>query len=148
MPSYPLLDDDYLARLVDHYVAAAKLAHRAGFQFVDIKQCHHYLLNELLGARSRPGRYGGSYENRTRLARDIVSAIRAAVPGLTLIATRINVFDGVPYAKGPDGRGVPCDSSAAGRRWLGDRLERSAAARPDGAAAVHRRIAATRRRAW
>src|SRR5947209_16693089 len=73
----PLADDDYLARLVDQYVAAARLAHKAGFQFVDVKQCHRYLLNELLGARSRPGRYGGSYENRTRLARDIVTAIRA-----------------------------------------------------------------------
>jgi NADPH2 dehydrogenase len=103
---YPLLDDDYLARLVDHYVAAAKLAHRADYQFVDIKQCHHYLLNELLGARSRPGRYGGSYENRTRLARDIVAAIRAAAPGL-MIATRINVYDGMPYTKGSDNRDLP-----------------------------------------
>ena len=39
----------------DHYVAAARLAYRAGYQFVDVKQCHRYLLNELLGARSRPG---------------------------------------------------------------------------------------------
>jgi 2,4-dienoyl-CoA reductase-like NADH-dependent reductase (Old Yellow Enzyme family) len=100
---YPLVDDDYLLRLVDHYVAAAKLAQRAGFQFVDVKQCHHYLLNEMLGARGRPGRYGGSYENRTRLARHIISAIRAAAPGL-VIATRLNVYDGVPYPNG-----VPCD---------------------------------------
>jgi NADPH2 dehydrogenase len=106
---YPLLTDDDLSRLVDHYVVAAKLAHRAGYQFVDIKQCHRYLLNELLGARSRPGKFGGSYENRTRLMRDIVGAIRAAVPGL-LIATRLNIFDGVPYTIGPDeNRGVPCD---------------------------------------
>jgi 2,4-dienoyl-CoA reductase-like NADH-dependent reductase (Old Yellow Enzyme family) len=91
-----LLSDDDLARLVDHYVAAAELAYRAGFQFVDVKQCHRYLLNELLGARSRPGRYGGSLENRTRLARDIITAIRAAVPGL-LIATRLNVYDGPPF---------------------------------------------------
>ena len=51
-----------------------------GFDFVDVKQCHRYLLNELLGARNRPGPYGGSFENRTRLARDIFQAIRAAVP--------------------------------------------------------------------
>jgi 2,4-dienoyl-CoA reductase-like NADH-dependent reductase (Old Yellow Enzyme family) len=108
----PLVDDDYLARLVEHYVAAAKLAHEAGFQFVDVKQCHRYLLNELLGAHSRPGRYGGSYENRTRLGRDIVCAIRAKVSGL-LLATRINVFDGAPhpYAGGPviDGWGIDPD---------------------------------------
>ena len=65
---------------MDHYVAAAKLAVEVGFDFLDVKQCHRYLLNELLGARNRPGPYGGSFENRTRLAREIFQAIRAAVP--------------------------------------------------------------------
>lgn len=97
---YPLLDDDYLKRLVDHYVVAAKLAHRIGFQFVDIKQCHRYLLSELLAAKLRPGLYGGSLENRTRLARDIITAIRTEVPELT-IATRMNVYDCIPYRKRP-----------------------------------------------
>jgi 2,4-dienoyl-CoA reductase-like NADH-dependent reductase (Old Yellow Enzyme family) len=95
------IDDDYLSRLVDRYVAAAQLAQRAGYQFVDIKQCHGYLLNELLGSRNRPGKYGGIYENRTRLGRDIVLAIRAAVPDVSL-ATRIGVFDGVPDGWGND----------------------------------------------
>ena len=62
-----------------------------GFDFVDVKQCHRYLLSELLGARNRPGPYGGSYENRTRLARDIFTAIAAAVPGM-MLATRLNVY--------------------------------------------------------
>jgi 2,4-dienoyl-CoA reductase-like NADH-dependent reductase (Old Yellow Enzyme family) len=91
-----LLSDDDLDRLVDAYIVAAKLAHRIGFQFVDIKQCHRYLLNELLGARTRPGKYGGSLENRTRLARTIFEAIRAEVPGL-LLATRLNAYDGIPH---------------------------------------------------
>src|SRR5207253_4353418 len=93
---HPLLDDDYLKRLVDRYAAAARLAWRSGFQFVDIKQCHRYLLNELLAARTRSGPYGGSLENRTRLAREIISRIRAEVPGL-LVASRLNVYDGIPY---------------------------------------------------
>src|SRR5436309_3139684 len=87
---YPLVDDDYLKRLADHYVAAARLAHQVGFQFVDIKQCHRYLLSELLAAKTRPGPYGGSLENRTRLARDIIGRIRDEAPGL-VIATRLNV---------------------------------------------------------
>ncbi|HJT78714.1 MAG TPA: NADH:flavin oxidoreductase, partial [Gemmataceae bacterium] len=103
---HPLLDDDYLRRLVDRYVTAARLAYRCGFQFVDIKQCHRYLLNELLAAKDRPGPYGGSLENRTRLARDIFTAVRAAVPGLVL-ATRLNVYDAIPYRKGPGGVGEP-----------------------------------------
>ena len=105
--AYPPVDDDYLRRLVEHYVTAAKLAYQAGFQFVDIKQCHRYLLNELLAARTRPGPYGGSFENRTRLAREIITAIRTEVPGL-LIASRLNAFDGVPFQKTvPEPRGEP-----------------------------------------
>src|SRR5262249_53919752 len=95
---YPLLDDDYLRRLADHYVAAARLPPGVGFQFVDLKPGHRYLLSELLAARTRPGPYGGSLENRTRLARDIFTRVRSEVPGLVL-ATRINVYDGVPYRK-------------------------------------------------
>jgi len=104
---YPLLDDDYLTRLADHYVAAARLAHQVGFKFVDIKQCHRYLLSELLAAKTRPGPYGGSLENRTRLAKDIIGRIRSEVPGL-VIATRMNVFDGIPFRKrASDGIGEP-----------------------------------------
>jgi NADPH2 dehydrogenase len=107
-PTNPLLDDEYLKRLVDHYVRAAKLAHQLGYQFVDVKQCHRYLLSELLAAKTRPGPYGGSLENRTRLARDIITAIRAEVPGL-MIATRINVYDCIPYQMKTGGEiGEPC----------------------------------------
>jgi NADPH2 dehydrogenase len=102
----PLISDDDLKALVDHYVAAAKLAKHVGFDFVDVKQCHRYLLNELLGAKNRPGAYGGSFENRTRLARDIFTAIRATVPGI-ILATRLNVFDSIPFKKGPDDDGIP-----------------------------------------
>ncbi|HXG09250.1 MAG TPA: NADH:flavin oxidoreductase [Gemmataceae bacterium] len=109
---YPLLDDDYLRRLPDHYVAAARLAWRIGFQFVDIKQCHRYLLNELLAAKTRPGPYGGSLENRTRLAREIFTRIRDEVPGL-VIATRLNVFDCIPFRKRPGSdAGEPCPWTA------------------------------------
>ncbi|HJZ54814.1 MAG TPA: NADH:flavin oxidoreductase [Gemmataceae bacterium] len=93
----PLITDDELKRLVDHYVAAAKLAVEVGFDFLDVKQCHRYLLNELLGGRNRPGPYGGSFENRTRLARDIFQAIRAAVPSHVILATRMNAFDGIAF---------------------------------------------------
>ncbi|MBI2805321.1 MAG: NADH:flavin oxidoreductase [Planctomycetes bacterium] len=104
----PLVDDDYLKRLVDHYVRAAKTAHQIGYQFVDVKQCHRYLLSELLAATTRPGPYGGPLENRTRLAREIIAGIRAEVPGL-MIATRMNVYDGIPYRKNTDSNlGEPC----------------------------------------
>lgn len=103
----PLITDDELKRLVDDYVATAKLAVEVGFDFIDVKQCHRYLLNELLGARNRPGPYGGSFENRTRLARDIFQALRAALPRQVILATRLNVFDCIPFHKGPNDAGVP-----------------------------------------
>ena len=102
----PLIDDDSLLRLADRYVRAARLVARAGFQFVDVKQCHRYLLSELLAAKTRPGRFGGSLENRTRLARSVFQGIRAEAPRL-LLATRLNVYDGVPFLIGAGGSGEP-----------------------------------------
>lgn len=121
---YPLLDDDYLDRLPDHYVEAARLAYQAGFQFVDIKQCHRYLLNELLGARTRPGRHGGDLANRTRLTRTILERIRAEVPGLVVVS-RLNVFDGIPYRPGAGAEpvGEPCPWQAPVETAWGTRLD-------------------------
>lgn len=102
---YQFLSDDDLKRVEDAFVEAAHVAYQAGFQFVDIKQCHRYLLNELLSARTRPGNYGGSFENRTRLVRNIISRIRQSIPKL-MIASRINLFDGIPFHQGPQHLGV------------------------------------------
>jgi 2,4-dienoyl-CoA reductase (NADPH2) len=90
---YPLISDDELDALRDDFVRVARLAKRAGFDGVEVKACHGYLLAELLTARTRSGRYGGSFENRTRLLRESVAAIRAAEPEL-LLATRIGGHDG------------------------------------------------------
>ncbi len=104
--SQPLLRDDDIARLVDAFVRAAKLAQRAGFAFVDIKHCHGYLGHEFLGAVEREGRYGGSFENRTRFLREVVAGIRAAAPQLEL-AVRVSAFDFVPFRAGANGVGEP-----------------------------------------
>jgi NADPH2 dehydrogenase len=70
---------------------------------VDIKACHGYLGHELLGARSRPGRYGGSIENRTRFLRSVITGIAATSPRL-VVGVRLSAFDTVPFRK--DARGV------------------------------------------
>ncbi len=106
---YPLISDDELERLEDAYVSAARLAMQAGFDFIDIKQCHSYLLNELLGARTRKGRYGGKFENRTRFVGNVLDKIRAELGDGILLASRINVYDGIPFARDEaSGVGVPC----------------------------------------
>ena len=104
--SYPLLTDDDLKRIEDQYLAAASLAAKIGFDFVDIKQCHRYLLSELLAAKTREGEFGGSLENRTRLVRNIVRRIREQIPTLT-VASRLNIYDGIPFQKGPDAVASP-----------------------------------------
>jgi NADPH2 dehydrogenase len=101
-----VIDDDELARLEDDFITAAQLAYAAGFAFVDIKACHGYLGHELLGARGRPGPYGGSLENRTRFMRQVIQRIRADVPGLQVVV-RLSIFDMVPYRKRADGVGEP-----------------------------------------
>ncbi|HUG67596.1 MAG TPA: NADH:flavin oxidoreductase [Pirellulaceae bacterium] len=88
--------DSDLERLIDNYVAAAGLAQQAGFQFVDIKSCHGYLLHEFLSARLRPGKFGGDFEGRTRLLRTIVGRVRDAHPNLT-VAVRLSIFDMPPF---------------------------------------------------
>ncbi len=106
-PDTSLITDDELDRLQDRYVEAARgAAFRIGFDFIDLKQCHRYLLNKLLASRTRPGRYGQPGEP-DQFIREVVARIRSDNPG-RIIATRLNVFDGVPYQKGADGLGVPC----------------------------------------
>jgi 2,4-dienoyl-CoA reductase-like NADH-dependent reductase (Old Yellow Enzyme family) len=108
---YPLLTDDDLKRIEDQYLVAVRLAVQCGVDFIDLKQCHRYLLSELLGAYNREGEYGGSFENRTRLIRNIVQRTRAEYPDL-IIATRFNAYDGIPFrGEGEDfvGQPVPHD---------------------------------------
>jgi 2,4-dienoyl-CoA reductase-like NADH-dependent reductase (Old Yellow Enzyme family) len=101
-----VLTDAEIEVLIGEFVSAAALAAKAGFQFVDVKHCHGYLGHELLGAHERPGRFGGSLENRTRFMREIIDRIRTTVPGLG-IAVRLSTFDLVPYRKGANGAGTP-----------------------------------------
>jgi 2,4-dienoyl-CoA reductase-like NADH-dependent reductase (Old Yellow Enzyme family) len=94
-----VLTDAELDQLVEDYVAAAHLAHDVGFQFVDVKACHGYLLHELLSARTRPGRYGGDLAGRSRLLLAVIDRVRDELPAL-IVGVRLSVFDSVPYATG------------------------------------------------
>jgi 2,4-dienoyl-CoA reductase-like NADH-dependent reductase (Old Yellow Enzyme family) len=101
-----LLSDEELVAIQDAYVEAARKAHAVGFDFVDVKCCHGYLLHELLGAKTRSGRYGGGFEDRTRFFRETVERIRAACPGLE-IGVRVSIADVFPYSPGEERRGEP-----------------------------------------
>jgi 2,4-dienoyl-CoA reductase-like NADH-dependent reductase (Old Yellow Enzyme family) len=94
------VSDAYLDSLIEHYVKSALLAREAGFDGIDVKACHRYLISELLASHTRQGRYGGSFENRTRLLRDVITAIRASAGEQFIVACRFNVFDAHPYPYG------------------------------------------------
>jgi 2,4-dienoyl-CoA reductase-like NADH-dependent reductase (Old Yellow Enzyme family) len=96
-----LLTDSELENIPAQYANAASCAAEAGFDFVDIKCCHGYLLHESLAAVTRPGPYGGSFENRTRLFREIVQAVRSRVPDLH-IGVRLSVSDELAGGFGAD----------------------------------------------
>ena len=101
-----IISDDEVRALEADYVEASRLAWMAGFDAVDIRACHGYLINEFFAAVHRPGEYGGSFENRVRLLLNIVDQVRETVD--IDVAVRLNMYDGIPY---PYGWGVdPQDS--------------------------------------
>jgi NADPH2 dehydrogenase len=105
--NHPLMTDSEIDALVATFGDAAELAVAAGFAFVDIKHCHGYLGHEFLTAHTRPGAYGGSFENRTRFLREVVRCVRRRVPALRL-GVRLSAFDMPPFEGGADsGVGAP-----------------------------------------
>ncbi len=95
-----IVSDDYLKGLEEKFGDAALLAKRAGFDAVDIKSCHGYLLAELTGAHTRPGLYGGSYENRTRMMKNAVRAAKVHETADFKITARLGIYDGYPWPYG------------------------------------------------
>ncbi len=129
---WPLVTDEYLDKLQDAYVTAARIAFEVGFDAVDIKSCHGYLINELFACHPAPieserakggaplrngsstvdnwcgrtGKYGGSFENRTRFVLEVIDKIRKELGEDTPVVTRLGVYDAIPY---PYGWGVDKD---------------------------------------
>jgi len=129
--AHPLLDqrvgvgaaavfvDDELDELAEGYIAAAVLAQQAGFEFVDVKHCHGYLLHELLTGYDRDGRFGGDLHGRTEFLRAVVGGIHDRAPGLA-IAVRLSAFDLVPFVPGDGGVGRPESTGAYRFAFGGD----------------------------
>ena len=102
-----LVSDEYLDTLPALYAASARLAIEAGFDGVDVKSCHGYLLQELLSAFSREGKYGGTFENRIKLYIDCIRAAKEAMPKGAILSARLGASDMVekPYGFGTNEAG-------------------------------------------
>ena len=97
---YPILTDGEIDAIIEDFHRAARMARELGFDFVDIKHCHGYLGHEFLSAHTREGKYGGSFENRTRFVREVVQGIRSVAPGIH-VGVRLSAFDTVPFHPDP-----------------------------------------------
>ena len=98
----PVLTDGEIGGIIEQFHLAAKRAWELGFDFVDIKHCHGYLGHEFLSAHTREGKYGGSFDNRTRFLKEVVQGIRTDAQGLH-VAVRFSAFDTVPFLPDPKG---------------------------------------------
>ncbi len=95
-----IVSDDYLKKLVEIYAETAKRAQETGFDGIDVKACHRYLINELLAARTRAGDFGGPFENRSRFILEVVEAIKAVVRPDFIVSSRFNAYDRHPFPYG------------------------------------------------
>lgn len=109
----PVLTDGEVRQIIADFIVAVRIADDLGFDFVDVKHCHGYLGHEFLSAHTRPGDYGGSFENRTRFLREITEGIHAVAPRMS-IGVRLSAFDLIPFRPDParttasqTGPGVP-----------------------------------------
>ena len=100
IPSEAIVSDEYLDTVKEALVDGSLLAQKAGFDGVDIKCCHRYLNSELLSAYQREGRYGGSFENRTRLLRESIQGAIQKCSKDFIVTSRLNVYDGFEYPYG------------------------------------------------
>lgn len=114
---FELSSDAGIRALIEDFIKAAELAERAGFDFVDIKHCHGYFGHELLSAYDRQGDFGGSFENRTRFLREIVSGIRQVTRRLE-VGVRLSVFDFSPFVK-LDASSPKCAAQDSSARYFG-----------------------------
>jgi len=97
-PGYDIpiaLTREGIARVVSDFAVAAGRALRAGFRVIEIHGAHGYLVNEFLSplSNTRTDAYGGSFENRTRLLREIVAAVRTVWPERYPLLVRLSVTD-------------------------------------------------------
>ena len=90
-----IASDDKIEEIIRGFIDGAILAKQAGFDAVDVKICR-----ELLSAFTRPGKFGGSFENRTRAVFMIIDGIREHLGDSIDICVRMNAYDCVPYPYG------------------------------------------------
>ncbi len=111
LPGYggELLTEEEVDKIIDEFVLAAKIAHEAGADGIDLKLCHGYFGSQILRPyNDRKWKYGGSWENRSRFAFDLYERIQKEVNDKNfLIGSKISAWEGFPGGFGTDGPDSP-----------------------------------------
>lgn len=86
-----------LRRIIQNYRDGAKVAEEAGFRILEVHTGHHYLLSAFHSPflNHRTDAYGGALENRARLMREVLHAVRESVTAKITITAKLNMTDGV-----------------------------------------------------
>jgi 2,4-dienoyl-CoA reductase-like NADH-dependent reductase (Old Yellow Enzyme family) len=121
-----LLSEDDIGHILDQFVLAAKIAHSAGANGVDLKLCHGYLGSQLLRPyNDRKWKYGGSWENRSRFAFELIErVIREVNDPNFLVGSKVSVWEGFPGgcgSAGPDSSVMDLTESIALVKGLEER---------------------------
>lgn len=104
-----VLTEEEVDQIIENFVLAAKIAHEAGADGIDMKLCHGYLGSQILRPyNDRPWRYGGKWENRRQFAFDLYEKIKKAVDDKNfLIGSKISAWEGFPGGFGTAGPDTP-----------------------------------------
>lgn len=108
-------DRDDINDVIAAHAAAARFAIDAGFDAVEIHLGHNYLASSFLSPllNRRDDEFGGSLENRAKVARGVVRAVRAEVGDRIAVTAKLNMSDGVRA-------GIPIEESLQTAKWLED----------------------------
>jgi 2,4-dienoyl-CoA reductase-like NADH-dependent reductase (Old Yellow Enzyme family) len=104
-PGVHILTEEDIERIGGEFVRAAVLARQVGADGIDFKHCHGYLCSEMLRpGNTRPDRFGGSFENRTRFFRETAEKLRkSAGGGEFLLGLRYSIYEGIVGGVGTSG---------------------------------------------
>ncbi len=104
-----LMTEEEVDQIVNDFVLAAKMAHEAGADGIDMKLCHGYLGSQILRPyNDRKWKYGGSWENRRQFAFDLYERIQKEVNDKNfLIGSKISAWEGFPGGFGTAGPDTP-----------------------------------------
>ncbi len=104
-----LLSEDDVKKIIDQFVLSAKIAHDAGADGIDYKNCHGYLMSQFLRPyNDRKWKYGGSWENRTRVTFEVYERIMKEIndPNF-IVGSKVSIWEGFPGGQGSAGPNSP-----------------------------------------